>query len=53
MYKRQIRDCVQKAEVHLADLEKYQEEYETVDGVHPNKEGMKMLAGLWMKELAL
>ena len=48
-----IRDCVQKAEVHLADLEKYQKEYETVDGVHPNKEGMKMLAGLWMKELAL
>lgn len=42
-----IRNCVQKAEVHLADLEKSQKEYETIDGVHPNKAGMKTLAELW------
>lgn len=46
-----IRECVRKAEVELADIEKYQKEYETVDGVHPNKAGMKMLADLWLAEL--
>lgn len=43
-----IRKCVQKAEVHLADIGKQQKEYETVDGVHPNKEGMRTLAELWL-----
>lgn len=43
-----IRNCAQKAEVHLADLEKNQKEYETIDGVHPNKTGMKTLAELWI-----
>lgn len=46
-----IRESVRKAEVHLADLEKYQEEYETIDGVHPTKAGMKTIAELWCNDL--
>lgn len=46
-----IRESVRKAEVHLADLEKYQDEYETIDGVHPTKAGMKTLAELWINNL--
>ena len=37
--------------VHLADVSGYHMEYETIDGVHPNREGMKMIACLWLKEL--
>ena len=35
----------------VADLAAHHMEYETIDGVHPNKEGMKLIACLWLKEL--
>lgn len=46
-----IRQCAQKAGVKVADLEKYQTEYSTMDGVHPDVKGMKTIAELWIKEL--
>lgn len=51
IYSAIIRDCVQKAELHLADFEEYSKEYETVDGVHPNKSGMNTLAAMWIDEM--
>lgn len=46
-----IRRIGTEEAVHLADVSGYHMEYETIDGVHPNREGMKMIACLWMKEL--
>ena len=34
-----------------SEKKKYQEEYETVDGVHPNKAGMHTLARMWIREM--
>ena len=46
-----IRKVAEETEVCVADLGKYAVEYETIDGVHPNKSGMKTLAELWLKEM--
>ena len=46
-----IRSIGTEEAVHLADVSGYHMEYETIDGVHPNREGMKMIACLWLKEL--
>lgn len=46
-----IRKVAAKAEVHVADLAKYQKEYETIDGIHPDKEGMTTLADMWITEI--
>ncbi len=46
-----IRQVAKETEVYIADIGKYNMEYETIDGVHPNKAGMKTLAELWLKEL--
>lgn len=46
-----IRENAQKAQVYIADLANVQEEYETVDGVHPNKAGMHTLAQMWVREM--
>lgn len=46
-----IRGIGTEEAVHLADVSGYHMEYETIDGVHPNREGMKMIACLWLKEL--
>lgn len=46
-----IRKTALEEGVHLADLAGYHAEYETIDGVHPNKEGMKLISCLWLKEL--
>ena len=53
VYSRIIRKCIEKCDVELVDLEKYQEEYASIDGVHPNADGMKTIAQLWKKELGL
>lgn len=45
-----IRENAQKAQVYIADLANVQEEYETVDGVHPNKAGMHTLAQMWIRK---
>lgn len=46
-----IRDAAKKAEVRLADLAAHDIAYTTVDGVHPDKNGMSTIASLWIKEL--
>ena len=46
-----IRRIGTEEAVQLADVSGYHMEYETIDGVHPNREGMKMIACLWLKEL--
>ena len=51
IYSEIIRKTVLEEGLKLADLASYHAEYETVDGVHPNKEGMKMISCLWLKEL--
>lgn len=48
-----IRDCAIKAGAEVIDLEKYQTEYATIDGVHPNLQGMQTIAELWIRELGL
>lgn len=47
-----IRRIAAEEGVRTADLAAYHMEYESMDGVHPNWEGMKTIACLWMKELA-
>ena len=51
VYSEIIRENVKKAQVRIADLANSGIEYETVDGVHPNKEGMRTLAQMWIDEL--
>lgn len=51
VYSEIIRNLVKKAEVCLADLERCNEEYETIDGVHPTKAGMDTLAGMWIAQM--
>ena len=46
-----IRRIGTEEAVHLADVSGYHMEYETIDGVHPNREGLKKIACLWLKEL--
>lgn len=51
VYSEIIRENVKKAQVDIADLANSGIEYETVDGVHPNKEGMRTLAQMWIDEM--
>ena len=51
IYSNIIRRCVDKAGLTLIDLESYHEEYQTIDGVHPDREGMRTIADLWIREL--
>ena len=51
VYSNIIREAAGKAEVHIADLAEYPKEYETVDGIHPDKAGMRTLADMWIGEL--
>ena len=51
IYSEIIREAAKKMGAKIADLSRHGIEYETIDGVHPNKEGMKTIAGLWLKEM--
>ena len=46
-----IQRLAQAEGMKVADLGKNGEEYETIDGVHPNKKGMATLAGLWISSM--
>lgn len=48
-----IKKCAGAHKMKVADIGKYGIEYETIDGVHPDVQGMKTIASLWKKELAL
>lgn len=52
-----LRECIlilsermPKSASIYCDLANVQEEYETVDGVHPNKAGMHTLAQMWVRK---
>ena len=51
VYSNIIRRVAQKSEVRLADLEACGREYRSIDGVHPNIEGMSDLAEMWLEYL--
>lgn len=51
IYSDRIRKVAKEEKVTLADIGRYGISYETVDGVHPNKNGMKTLAKLWLREM--
>ncbi len=51
IYSEIIRNTAEAAEVSVADLEKCAREYETLDGVHPNRAGMETLAWMWIHEM--
>lgn len=42
-----IRDCVKEAGCHLVDLAAQNVIYDSVNGVHPTKEGMVTFANAW------
>ncbi|MCD8018574.1 MAG: SGNH/GDSL hydrolase family protein [Clostridiales bacterium] len=46
-----IRKAAREAELCIADLGSYRLEYDSIDGVHPDKQGMKTIADLWLREL--
>lgn len=51
VYSNIIREAAAKAEVNIADLAECHIEYETIDGIHPDKAGMKTLADMWIGEI--
>ncbi len=51
IYSNIIGKLAEREGMNVADLSKNGEEYETIDGVHPNKEGMKTLACLWISSM--
>lgn len=44
-----IRSAVSELECHLADLAAFEQEYRSIDGVHPNASGMEQLAQMWLR----
>jgi lysophospholipase L1-like esterase len=50
-YNQVIRECVQDSGCHLADLAAAGVTYDTVNGLHPNKDGMTEFAEGWVKIL--
>ena len=48
LYNQSIREAVWEANCHLADLSSFQKEYSSIDGVHPDSDGMELLAQMWL-----
>lgn len=46
-----IKEAAAENGLRVADLYSYNKEYTTVDGVHPDREGMNTLADMWISEL--
>ncbi len=46
-----IRKIAGECGMPAAELDRYDMEYDTIDGVHPNKTGMEVIADLWLREL--
>ena len=46
-----IRKAAAEADLEIADLAAGGQSYQTIDGVHPNREGMQTLANLWISAL--
>lgn len=50
-YNQVIRDCVGETDYHLADFAAQKVTYDSVNGLHPNKEGMITFAKAWLEVL--
>ena len=50
-YNKIIRDCVKEAGCHLVDLAAQNITYDSVNGVHPTKEGMVTFANAWAEAI--
>ena len=50
-YNKIIRDCVKEAGCHLVDLAAQNFTYDSVNGVHPTKEGMVTFANAWAEAI--
>lgn len=48
-YNEAIRAAVAEAGVHLADIARLDRRYASMDGLHPNGEGMQQLARFWLE----
>lgn len=48
-YNQAIRAAVAEAGVQLADIAQLDQRYASMDGLHPNGEGMKQLARFWLE----
>lgn len=53
LYNDAIRHAVKEYGCQLADLASFQQDYSSIDGVHPNKTGMEQLAQMWLRCLPL
>ena len=51
-YNDAIKLAAKEEQCMLADIAESGERYETLDGLHPNKEGHETLAKLWLEKLA-
>ena len=51
-YNREIKQAANNYNCKIADLYKYNTPYDTIDGSHPNADGMNTLATLVIKEMA-
>lgn len=51
-YNREIKQSANNYNCKIADLYKYNTPYDTIDGLHPNADGMNTLATLVIKEMA-
>lgn len=47
-YNEAIKRAVKEKQVDLVDLAKYKMYLLSLDGVHPNMEGHRLFAGLWL-----
>lgn len=50
-YNAVIRDCADKKKCKIIDLYKYHLPYDSIDGIHPNRNGMNTLATLMLREM--
>lgn len=50
-YNEIIRDIAKKEGCKVIDLARYKEPYDSIDGSHPNSEGMKTLASIMLREI--
>ncbi len=53
VYNNIIREAVKKHGCTLIDLARYQTPYDTIDGLHPTRDGMKTISEMVMRELDL
>lgn len=51
-YNQAIRECAQEYGCRVADLERVQKYYESIDGAHPSAKGMMQLAQGWIRAIA-